>query len=30
MEKISDDTFVFESYGQKTEIKKYDEGLFNI
>lgn len=30
MEKISDDTFVFESYGQKTEIKKYNEGLFNI
>ncbi len=30
MEKISDDTFVFESYGQKTEIKVYDEWLFDI
>lgn len=30
MEEISENTFVFESYGQKTEIEVYDKWLFKI
>lgn len=30
MEKVWEDSYIFESYGQQTKIEKYDEELFTI